>query len=223
MGNPRDPLTFDDTFHIYNHAVGKDCFFREERNYYFFMEKFIKWILPVINVLAYCLVPNHFHFCLRIRSRQELLDYFGDKLRHRGGKDISRIKENEILEKLVNEQFSHCFNSFAQAYNHKYSRMGSLFKESFQRKQVTSDDYLRTLICYINNNPVHHRMVEHPAHWKHSSYNELFSDQPTIIERKEVIDLFDTLENLEFVHLTPSGLGDPDGVGVPSWLERMEI
>ncbi|MDQ3051200.1 MAG: hypothetical protein M3Q95_09975 [Bacteroidota bacterium] len=212
MGNPRDPLTFDDTFHVYNHAVGDDCFFREERNYYFFMEKFIKWILPVTNVLAYCLIPNHFHFCLRIKSRLELQCFFKEKIHQRGGREINRIAENEILEKLVNEQFSHCFNSYAQAYNRRYCRMGSLFKESFQRKQVTSDDYLIKLICYINNNPVHHGIVEHPAHWKHSSYNELFCDQTTIIERKEVIELFDSLQNLEFVHLTPTGLGDPVGV-----------
>ena len=75
MGNPRDPLTFESTFHIYNHAVGEDLFFREEENYRFFMEKFSKWILPVSKVSAYCLIPNHFHFCLRVKSKSELVAF----------------------------------------------------------------------------------------------------------------------------------------------------
>ncbi len=80
MGNPREPLIFDTTYHIYNHAVGQDRFFRTAENYFFFMQKMIEWILPVTDILAYCLIPNHFHFCLRIKSKPELQIYFEEKV-----------------------------------------------------------------------------------------------------------------------------------------------
>ena len=207
MGNPREPLAFDTTYHIYNHAVGQDRFFRNEDNYYFFMQKIIKWVLPVSDILAYCLIPNHFHFGLRVKSKQELKILFEEKIMKKLGPEPSLVLENEFLEKLVIDQFSHCFNSYAQAYNKKYDRMGSLFKESFQRKIVDSDDYLRTLICYINNNPVNHGLVSHPSHWKFSSYNDLFLDEPTIIQKEEILNLFDSMVNLEYVHLMAAKSG----------------
>lgn len=200
MGNPREPLTLDSTYHIYNHAVGDDLFFREEKNYYFFMGKFCKWILPVADVLSYCLIPNHFHFCLRIKSQAELTLIFQDKLSRKMGMRKMQAPVGEMLERLVMEQFSHCFNSYAQAYNKCYNRMGSLFKESFQRKIIDSDEYLKDIICYIHNNPVNHRLVSHPSHWKHSSFNDLFIDKETIFRKNEVIQIFDNLENLLAVH-----------------------
>src|SRR5688572_6417773 len=114
MGNPRDPLTLDSTFHIYNHAVGKDRFFREEINYGFFMSKCVKWIIPVSDLLSYCLIPNHFHLVCRIKSRVELEILFQEKLNIRID-HVQNINKSPvtILEKLVNEQFSHCFNSYA--------------------------------------------------------------------------------------------------------------
>jgi putative transposase len=200
MGNPRDPLTFETTYHIYNHAVGDDRFFREEKNYYFFMGKFIRWIKPVTDVLSYCLIPNHFHFCLRVKSKEALAIVFEEKVKTKINRTGALDFESNVLEKLVAEQFSHCFNSYAQAYNKEYDRMGSLFKESFQRKIVDSDDYLRDLICYIHNNPLKHGLVSNPSYWKHSSFNDLFLKTPTIIQREEVIQMFDSLVNLEYVH-----------------------
>ncbi|WP_338813898.1 hypothetical protein V9L05_00170 [Bernardetia sp. Wsw4-3y2] len=44
----------------------------------------------------------------------------------------------------------HFFNTYANAINKKYKRTGSLFEEAFERKKVTSDSYLTTLIDYIH-------------------------------------------------------------------------
>jgi REP element-mobilizing transposase RayT len=187
MGNPREPLEPDGIYHIYNHAVGKDNLFREPRNYPFFMGKFEKWIVPVCDVLAYCLMPNHFHFAVRVKSVEVLEQIFEEKIKKRASA-------------FVIQQYSNCFNSYVQAYNKIYLRMGSLMTESFKRKKVGSDEHLKTLICYIHNNPVKHGFVKKPDDWKHSSYPGIVGNTPSFVKRHEVIELFDSLENLVFVH-----------------------
>src|SRR5262245_22424067 len=76
MINFRVPLSCDSIFHIYNYSVGNELLFRENRNYQFFMDKVELKILPVCNMIAYCLEPDQFHFCLRINKREELINRF---------------------------------------------------------------------------------------------------------------------------------------------------
>ncbi len=59
----------DSSYHIFNHANGFENIFRHEANYYFFLEKYWKYIGPVAETYAYCLMPNHFHLVVRIRKR----------------------------------------------------------------------------------------------------------------------------------------------------------
>lgn len=232
MGCLRDFLEPDKFYHIYNHANGDDKLFREERNYSFFMQKIEKYIVPCCDIYSYCLIPNHFHFALRVKSEHELIKIWEDKLDKKLSKLIlpptllknpsgfivgdelvlSRLKTS-MIEKLLSEQFSHCFNSYVQAYNKVYNRMGSLMKERFQRKNVDSERYLKSLICYIHNNPVNHGIVKSPSNWSHSSYNTLFTDDPTFIKRTEVIELFGSIENLVAEHRARIAAGRAGGGG----------
>ena len=63
------------TYHIYNHAVGKENLFHEPRNYYFFLRLYAERIASIAATYAWCLMPNHFHIVLRIRSEDEILEY----------------------------------------------------------------------------------------------------------------------------------------------------
>lgn len=51
-------------YHIYNQGNNKQIIFPEERNYIFFLKKVRKHLLPCVDILAYCLMPNHFHFLI---------------------------------------------------------------------------------------------------------------------------------------------------------------
>src|ERR1035438_4711725 len=62
------PLESDFIYHIYNRANGNEKLFFEEENYQFFMDKFKLYVSPVAEVFCYCLMPNHFHFLVRIKS-----------------------------------------------------------------------------------------------------------------------------------------------------------
>ncbi|WP_340103366.1 hypothetical protein [Rhodohalobacter sp. 8-1] len=76
MANPREPFEPDTIYHVYNHGNGNDLIFKEDKNYRFFLERFRKYMSPVAKIYAYCLMPNHFHFLLRIRNEEKLGSYF---------------------------------------------------------------------------------------------------------------------------------------------------
>lgn len=57
------------TYHIYNRSVGNDNLFFQEGNYSYFIEKW-KEYLPYLDVYAYCLMPNHFHFLAQAKSME---------------------------------------------------------------------------------------------------------------------------------------------------------
>jgi len=64
-------------YHIYNRGNnGQDAFF-EGRNYRYFLKLYARYIEPVAETFAYCLLKNHFHFLLRIQMDEERLAKIG--------------------------------------------------------------------------------------------------------------------------------------------------
>ena len=177
-------------YHIYNRANGKERLFMGEDNYLYFLQQFKKYISPIADIYAYCLIPNHFHFVILIKSEKELNVFFAEKL----------SKGSKPLESLLSLQFSHCFNSYTQAFNKKHKRKGSLFSPNYKRKLITEKEYLQQVILYVHLNPVKHQLEKDFTNYKYSSYQSMISEKPTLIKRNEVIELFDDIENFKFVH-----------------------
>jgi REP element-mobilizing transposase RayT len=193
MGSPRIPLEPGGVYHIFNHAVGSDDLFREEENFLFFLRKISSRLVSFADMYAYCLMPNHFHFVLRIKERTHLDTLWKDR---KNKKNLSAL---EFYDKLITAEFANLFNAYVQAYNRKYFRQGSLLKESFQRKRIDTTQYLIKLICYVHNNPVNHGFAKREG-WKYSSFNAFMSDKNTLVLREEVLEMFGGRENFEFVH-----------------------
>jgi putative transposase len=137
MGSPRIPLEPGGVYHICNHAVGSDIIFREDENFYFFLKKFSGRIASFADVLSYCLMPNHFHFVIRIKNDLEMLWH--------GKANKKKLKHAEFYDQIITTQFANLFNSYVHAFNRKYFRQGTLLKESFQRKRITTNEYLITV------------------------------------------------------------------------------
>ena len=203
-----DKLEPDIFYHIYNHAIGHENLFRDERDYLFFIRKMKEFLSPVVDFYAYTLMPNHFHFVVKIKEEKEILS-----LTLKGSKTLSESSSSPSqieISNFISRRFSHLFNSYAQAYNKSYNRKGSLFQRPFQRKRVVDEKYLVRLIHYVYYNPVNHGFVDKVNEWRYSSYNAIIFDKPTLIIRKDVIMYFDNIENLKFCHqIEPvlSGLG----------------
>jgi len=63
-------------YHIYNHANGSENIFREEENYRFFLQQYDKYLGGAVDTIAYCQMPNHFHFLVRVRNEGESSETF---------------------------------------------------------------------------------------------------------------------------------------------------
>lgn len=79
----------------------------------------------LVDIIAYCLMPNHFH--LLIREKQE------------GGISL-------FMQKLS--------TAYSMYFNKKHERSGSLFEGKFKAKHADTDEYLKYLLAYIHLNPV---------------------------------------------------------------------
>ncbi|SEM53379.1 Transposase IS200 like [Chryseobacterium taichungense] len=170
-------------YHIYTHANGNDLIFREEENYRYFLKKLEKYINPITEMYAYCLMPNHFHLLLRFKELKEI--------------------ENEHF--YLMKHFSNLLNGYAKAYNKRYNRKGSLFLDYIRRKRVDNKKYLLKLLHYIHNNPVNHGFIEDINDWKYSSYQSYINfSKESRIERKEMMQYFDTIN--EFVEYHKSNV-----------------
>ena len=175
------PLESETFYHIYNRGNNGQNIFFEKRNYALFLQKYAKYVSPVADTYAYCLLGNHFHFLIRTKSEKEITTFKGD-----------RVQNPVSLEsgKIVSLQFSHLFNSYTQTINKTYNRTGSLFERPFRRIPVTSDAYFSQLVYYIHFNPQKHGFVDDFSDWDYSSYHSHLENKPTKLNRDDVISWF---------------------------------
>ena len=175
------PLLPDQYFHIYNRGNNGENIFIEERNYHYFLLLISKHLLPICNVLAYCMLKNHFHLVVKTKEKQ--------------------------TEKNISKAFSNLFNAYAKAINKAHNRTGSLFENRFKRIIITDEDYLKNLIIYLHLNPENHKFIGHFKNYKHSSYSEYVSQKDGLISKETGISLFDSVDNFAAVHETKRKTG----------------
>lgn len=136
----------ESSYHVYNRGVGKADIFKDKQDYDAFCRRLMLMLLPEneveqlqhtknrirllnlsdrVQLQAYCLMPNHFHFMLR------------------------QIDETAIT------QFMHALTtSYSMYFNRKYDRVGPVFQGRFKAVWVDSDAYFMHLSRYIHCNPV---------------------------------------------------------------------
>ena len=195
MADSKTPLESNNHYHVYNHAVGNELLFKTGNNYRFFLEKVKKYLPQFVDIYAYCLMPNHFHFLLKVKKEEDVIKAVVSANPNRD------LKQEFKVSGIISRQFSHLFNSYAQAFNRENNRKGSLFYNRFKRILVDDEDYFIKLIHYIHYNPVHHGFVKKVDDWEHSSYRAVLSTGKTLIKRKEVIELFNDIDNFKYCHI----------------------
>jgi putative transposase len=183
-------------FHILSHAVGNELLFRNDENYRFFLAKYNQYISPVADTYCYCLLPNHFHFMIRIKNESAVKEHFSIK---KPAKDFSKAN----VPGFIMERFSNLLNSYAKSYNKVYRRMGSLFVDYLRRVEVNNSNHFGSTVFYIHKNPVHHGCCKKIEDWKWTSYHSLLSNKPTALLRDEVLDWFGSIEKFIEFHKQP--------------------
>jgi len=153
-------------YHGYNHTNNHELLFRGSRDYALFERKMKKHLLPVADILCYCLMPTHFH--------------------------IQYLANSTGLESIGNQQKIHAafrimLSSYVRVINDRYERRGSLLRSKMNYKPAYDDfvpedweinddtpftmfiPYIKTCFRYIHNNPVKAGLVDSPELWLYSS------------------------------------------------------
>jgi putative transposase len=192
-----DQLQPDRIYHIFNRAHGKEAMFRETTNYKYFLQKYAQHIVPIADTFAYNLIPNHFHFMLRIKPFKHIADWY-EKMKCRP------LREPNLIPRFLMQQFSNWQNGYAKAYNRMYERKGGLFMRSLKRVEIMSDMQFCSTIFYVHKNSVHHGLTKDLARWRWSSYARSIPDIP--IDRQEIINFFGSEAEFKRFHEQPISL-----------------
>lgn len=151
-------------YHIYNRGTDKRAIFKEKNDLLRFFQsmknfntkdpigsiyelRFIKEQKkikdPLVNFVAYCLNPNHYHFILE------------------------PIIENGI------EKFMHRLGTgYTKYFNAKYQRTGVLFQGKFKASHINSNEYLLHVSAYVNLNDKVHQLGSRASKLVKSSWEE---------------------------------------------------
>jgi putative transposase len=152
------PLLSGHFYHIYNRGVNKDPIFFSDQNYSYFMFRFAYYKKEKADLVAYCLMPNHFHLLLRVND-----DLF------------------------VKTALSPFLISYSKAINLANNRVGPLFQGRFQAKEIDGEGNLMECIRYIHLNPVNANLVSSPDQWKYSSYSDYINQRKNSITNIEIV------------------------------------
>jgi putative transposase len=176
MASP-SPLLCNTYYHIFNRGINRENIFIEKRNYAYFLNLYAKYIDPVAETFAYCLLRNHFHLLVKLKSAEEI-------------EKILKVSKTFRVENYPSKMFSDFFNAYAKTINHTYERTGSLFQHPFGRVIVADDPQFFSTVVYQHQNPQKHGLIGDFRLWKFSSYEALLSDKPTRLQRSAVLQRF---------------------------------
>lgn len=177
-------------YHVYNRGNNRENVFVEQRNYPYFLKLYAHYILPIADTFAYCLMPNHFHLFIQVKTEEEMMSA--------PDKPYFLMKDN--VYDMTASAFGAFFMAYTKAINKAYNRTGSLFQERFGRKEVTEDRYYTNLIYYIHQNPRKHGFVQDFRDWQWSSYAAMLSSASTRLSRRVVLDWFGGTKWFESSH-----------------------
>jgi len=164
------PYKANTIYHIYNQGNNRIPIFYQERNYIFFIKKMRKHLLPFVDILAYCLMPNHFHILVHTKPTACAL----------GNKKIPN--SNHALQNLSRE-IGFLLTHYAKAINKQENRTGSLFRNKTKYKECFTEgfitisgnntsirnEYAPKCFDYIHENPVKALLVSNSINWSYSS------------------------------------------------------
>ncbi|MBN2174167.1 MAG: transposase [Bacteroidales bacterium] len=178
-------------YHIYNRGNNKNRIFFTEDNYLFFLRKVRKELADYVIFLAYCLMPNHFHFLVRVKVKlsDELKTHSSDDLKssdeyigtgHRvyssdDFKSSDEYRKSDEYSKLISKKIAILLRSYTRAINIQQNTTGSLFQQKTRSKCLNEldrnqTDYLKTCFFYIHQNPLKAGLVDQLEDWAYSSF-----------------------------------------------------
>lgn len=186
------PLLGGAYFHIFNRGINRSTIFFKPENYVYFLNLWTKYLNDYIDVLAYCLLPNHFHFLVKL---PEII-----VVENPDNNETEDLTGESEVGAFISERLRRLFITYSQAVNIQENRTGGLFTRNFKRLMIEEDEHLRYLFFYIHYNPVKHGITNDFKNYKYSSYQAYIRNKPTKISKELGLELFNGLEKFWDFH-----------------------
>lgn len=193
-------------FHVFARGNNREPVFLESGDFQRFLNNLDRYQDKLrYTLLAYCLLPNHFHLLLR----------------------PNKYLMSNVMQVLL--------TAYTMYFHKRYNRVGHIFQGRYKSIAVEKETYLLELIRYIHLNPVRAGIVESIEQYPWSSYLKYLTTGPGVptVESSEVLTMYSTdpvKQKQLFIEFTIAGLGvdfDPEqaqirGVlGSPRFVQEM--
>lgn len=193
----------NNVYHIYTQGNNQQKIFYSQKNYMFFLRKLRTHILPFAEILAYCLMPNHFHVLI-VANEKTILT-----------KEVAKKQKN-----ILSENIRIMLSSYTQAINKQEGFSGSLFRQNIKIKKLNKDEFLtskqkqfyhndiHTCLNYIHQNPVQANLVDKPEDWIFSSFQDFIEKRAGALCNKELAFLLANIDKNTILQQTSINFND---------------
>lgn len=195
----KTPIVKDEVYHVFNRSVAQQPIFLSSKdyqravevfNFYLYqnpplrfsfynrlpvdkMNEILQYLIklpPQVDILAFCLMPNHVHFLLK------------------------NLTDNGIVKFMSNFQ-----NSYAKYFNTRTKRSGTLFQPMFKAVRIESDEQLLHVSRYIHLNPVTAYIIkpESLKEYLWTSYPDFLDQKLTSNQKDLIMTHFKSLKSFE--------------------------
>ena len=135
-------------YHLFNRSNNHEIAFKSAENYLYFLRQYRKQLNLLVETFAYCLMPTHFHFLIRVQCQDN---------------QISSLKQRIGIWQ----------SAYTKALNKQIGRHGSLFQHHAKANEIRGERQLLATIAYIHQNPVRAKLTKRIEDWAYSSYPDL--------------------------------------------------
>jgi putative transposase len=158
-------------YHIYNRGNNKQVIFFKDDNYAYFRQKMLKYVYPNADILAWCLMPNHFHFLVHANQNTSRL-----------------VKHSPIEINALTEGIRLLLSSYTKGIQKQENITGNLFQQKTKSKCV--DDYAFTAFHYIHQNAYRAKLTDKLETYRHCSINDyLLAERESMCNRIKAMEL----------------------------------
>lgn len=182
MASRTVPFVNDEYYHIFNRGVARMPIFYTAYDFDRFMKTMIYYTIEgpkpkfsiftpttlsldmnekIVNIICYCLMPNHFHFLLQQKREGGITEF------------VSKLS-----------------NSYTKYINIKNKRVGPLLQGDFKAVHIETDEQLLHLTRYIHLNPLIGYVTKNLEAYRWSSYDEYIGTANGICEKEIILSQF---------------------------------
>lgn len=184
-------------YHIYNRGNNSQKIFFERESYLFFLRKMKEHISPYASIIAWCLMPNHFHWVVFVhKTTIEIPEKQNSSHTMTQSFDLTVTENNnqKTKQRTFNYSIGILLRSYTRAIQKKEKVTGSLFQQHTGIKLLKDEikiepaywntvfgtvinipegkSYLETCIEYVHQNPVCSGLVKKAEDWEFSSLKD---------------------------------------------------